>query len=252
MKKCSYCGRENADDAVRCRECGAQEFITSLALPEREPPSSQRPAEILFRLLVSVFVWLVVSGLSLYVAWQTGGDASESKREQSLTQFELKQLDQCLTQYQRQFHASPSSLAQLLAMTNGVPPPEEQPLSCDGWKRPYLFTSDGTNCLITSLGRDGKPGGRGLDCDLTNKDRRPKDAFPTFHQFLFEMPRVRGMIITCLLCGGLAFLLCLSKAKMPKLTLPGLILAAFRLAATVVGAVLVAIIISCLHIPSGH
>jgi hypothetical protein len=164
----------------------------------------------------------------------------------------LRRFDQCLTQYQQQFHSAPNSLAQLLAMTNGVPPPEDKRFSSDGWERPYLFTTDGTNCLITSLGRDGKPGGRGLDCDMTNKDRTPKEAFPTFHQFLFEMPRFRGMIMICLLCGGLAGLLCFSKARIPELTLPGLVLAGFRLGATIVGAFIVAFIISCLHIPSGH
>jgi len=80
MKKCAYCGRENADDAVRCRECGTQEFTPLLALPER--PKKQRAGEIVFRLLVSAFVWLSVSSLSLYVAWQNGGDASAASREQ--------------------------------------------------------------------------------------------------------------------------------------------------------------------------
>jgi hypothetical protein len=137
-------------------------------------------------------------------------------------------------------------------MTNGVPPSEEDRYSLDGWERPYTFATDGTNCLITSLGRDGKPGGRGLDCDLSNKDRRPKAAFPTFHQFLFEMPSFGGMIMICLLCGGLAGLLCLAKARMPELTLPGLVLAGFRLGAIIVGTLIVAFMISSLHIPSGH
>ncbi len=26
MKSCDYCGRENADDAICCRECGTREF----------------------------------------------------------------------------------------------------------------------------------------------------------------------------------------------------------------------------------
>jgi hypothetical protein len=26
MKECAYCGRENSDDAVYCRECGTNEF----------------------------------------------------------------------------------------------------------------------------------------------------------------------------------------------------------------------------------
>ena len=36
MKKCEYCGRENEDDALRCRECGT-EFVAKPADPE--PPA---------------------------------------------------------------------------------------------------------------------------------------------------------------------------------------------------------------------
>jgi len=39
MKQCSYCGRDNADDALFCRECG-----TELERPsEPPPPEPQRP-----------------------------------------------------------------------------------------------------------------------------------------------------------------------------------------------------------------
>jgi len=37
MKNCAYCGKENDDDAIHCRECGTDEFKT-LA-------SADRPAE---------------------------------------------------------------------------------------------------------------------------------------------------------------------------------------------------------------
>jgi membrane protease YdiL (CAAX protease family) len=33
MKKCSYCGRENTDDANFCRECGNSEFVTPHPAP---------------------------------------------------------------------------------------------------------------------------------------------------------------------------------------------------------------------------
>jgi hypothetical protein len=49
MKLCDYCGRENEDEAVYCRECGTQEFtkpgieVTEAAQPseEPEPPESE-------------------------------------------------------------------------------------------------------------------------------------------------------------------------------------------------------------------
>jgi ribosomal protein L40E len=37
VKTCSYCGRENNDDATLCSECGTDEFVTPVA-PLTEPP----------------------------------------------------------------------------------------------------------------------------------------------------------------------------------------------------------------------
>jgi len=36
MKRCGYCGRENVDDATRCRECGT-EFERALNVQEADP-----------------------------------------------------------------------------------------------------------------------------------------------------------------------------------------------------------------------
>jgi Putative prokaryotic signal transducing protein/zinc-ribbon domain len=38
MKKCAYCGKENEDDAVYCRECGTEDFQT--------PASAEKPAKL--------------------------------------------------------------------------------------------------------------------------------------------------------------------------------------------------------------
>jgi hypothetical protein len=252
MKKCAYCGRENADDAVSCHECGTQEFRTPPLPCEARPQAGGKAGAILFRLLAAAFVGLVVLGLSLYTAWQQAQNSSVACRQQELTQWYLKKIDQCLTQYVQQFRTSPASLAHLLAMTNGVPPSEPDSLSFDGWHRPFLFSADGTNCLVTSLGRDGKPGGQGLDFDLTNKDRYPKQARPTFRQFLLEMPSLHRMIFDCFFCGALAFVLCLVTVKAPELSWSGLLVLGMKLLATTVGALIVASVITALHIPSGH
>jgi len=43
-------------------------------------------------------------------------------------------------------------------------------LPVDGWKRPFLYTSDGTTYVITSLGADGVEGGTGLNADIRSTD----------------------------------------------------------------------------------
>jgi general secretion pathway protein G len=39
----------------------------------------------------------------------------------------------------------------------------------DPWGRDYVYTVDGGSFTITSLGKDGKPGGEGVDADITGK-----------------------------------------------------------------------------------
>jgi len=40
MKLCAYCGRENTDEAIRCTECGTEEFKDSAMT---DPPPANRP-----------------------------------------------------------------------------------------------------------------------------------------------------------------------------------------------------------------
>lgn len=39
----------------------------------------------------------------------------------------------------------------------------------DAWGNPYVYATDGNNFSLKSLGKDGKPGGEGLDADLDAK-----------------------------------------------------------------------------------
>ncbi len=39
----------------------------------------------------------------------------------------------------------------------------------DGWGNPYVYASTGSGFELRSLGKDGQPGGEGLDADLDSK-----------------------------------------------------------------------------------
>jgi general secretion pathway protein G len=39
----------------------------------------------------------------------------------------------------------------------------------DAWQKPYEYQSDGMSFTIRSFGRDGKPGGEGVDADIDGK-----------------------------------------------------------------------------------
>ena len=54
----------------------------------------------------------------------------------------------------------------------------------DGWGRPFLIESDGKIVVVKSLGRDGKPGGTGVDSDLSTEHVHSMHYYTTFSQFL--------------------------------------------------------------------
>jgi hypothetical protein len=257
MRKCSYCGHENADEATHCHECGT-EFIAEVpptipsnAIDKKEnQPVVQK--QLPLRLLIAACIWFVVSGMSLYTAWQQANH-SIAWWQQWETQRALKDMSNAVEAYQQKFKVPPHTFEQLQAMTNEVPNMEYWAITglTDAWQHPFVITNEGTDCLIISYGRDGKPGGKGIDYDLTSGNRNPKEAEPTFDQF-FNNKETQGMIVSSFVCGGLAALLSLLTVRVPNLTKRGLIILGLSLCATVFGTVLVTIFITALHIPNGH
>ena len=251
LKECAHCGTENAPQATQCRQCGSTEFkpVVPPLIPHQK---AGKPTPFHLRILVAIGVWVVVTGLSLWVAWHGIYDAAlETRDEQYMTQEFLSRMADTMEKHHATSGIYPKSMNEVRdMMTNELTVgPGNQLL--DGWERPFNFSLTGSNCLVTSYGRDGKPGGQGLDCDLTSKDWNPKAAFPTFKQFLFEM-NLEGVINSCLVCGGMAGLLALLTVKIPDTSRNGLIVLAIKLSLTTLGAVAVAVMISALHIPDGH
>jgi len=228
---------------------GACRHSLGVSFPDNTPPAMTAQTtclgvRIMIRLVVSAGIWIVVSALSLRVAWENGAEAPLARYEQFQTQMELRDLAKAMTIYREQFGNDAKSLNDLqVALTNNAGFSYPKPLIVDGWRQPFIYTNSGTNSVIISYGRDGKPGGEGLDFDLTTKDWTPKGAKPTLHQFLFDMP-TRGMINTCLVSGGMAALLAALTIKVPDLGRQGL--------KPLAEAIMVAVILSALHVPSGH
>jgi hypothetical protein len=254
MKKCAYCGRENVDEAMTCPGCGEKEF-KQIVPPRNQavPPRKILGEEHLFlRLLVALGVWVVVSGISLHVAWQQGNHSFFWHRLRE-TQRALADMNQAIVAYQTEFKVAPTNFEQLAGMTNAVPEMWEwsQVGFTDSWKHPFIFSKEGTNCLIISYGRDGRPGGQGLDYDLTSHNPHAEEASPTFSQF-FGCEEMRGMIDWSFICGGLAAILSFATVRIPNLDGRGVIRLGFRLLATLIGAIFVTLTITAVHFPSGH
>ena len=116
----------------------------------------------------------------------------------------------------------------------------------DGWDRPFLYSTDGEGFLVKSYGRDGKPGGIGLDCDLSTTAPRPEVSHPTLAQFLFDLPS-EGIIWTCATAGVLVFLVCLVTTKRMDLTGKSTLDTILTLAVTAAAALGASVVMSALH-----
>jgi general secretion pathway protein G len=187
--------------------------------------------------------------MSIFVAWRDTRDADGFTIQQRVTRRQLEMLDVAISRYRAEFNSLPASLSDLPA-SGEFPPFERGKIPVDGWRRPFVYTIDGTNWQITSYGRDGRPGGEGLDSDLTDRNPWPKSSSPTLHQFALELPSATGIIMTCLVSGILSALLTLFTVKRVDLSRSGLIYLCWTVGTTTIAAAIFASFIAALHVPS--
>jgi len=137
----------------------------------------------------------------------------------------------------------------------------------DGWGRPLHYSAEGTSYTILSYGRDGKPGGIGLDCDMgmvhhpagwyadsikfSGSYQESPSYMPTLYQFLFELPS-RGMILSCFLTGGLAFFMTFFLVRSVPSSGREIAVCIGSHFMTFLVAFFFSILILNLHVPTGH
>ena len=87
--------------------------------------------------------------------------------------------------------------------------------------------------------------------DLSNIDEWPKEAVPTFRQFLVH-PVTRGMVFACLTCGVLAFLLSLAMVDLSIFQRYGIFPLVIQLGVTILVTLIIAFFLSIAEIPNYH
>jgi hypothetical protein len=153
--------------------------------------------------------------------------------------------------YRAQFGKLPASLADL-----GLEKKERFHLDgedepVDAWNRPLHYEIKGDSYDLYSLGRDGHPGGFGLDADLYAGKSNPETERLPLGQFASAYGN-EGIKVVCILAGVLAFPICLlgvknrAKDHFSWVTLLG------NLGLTAFFAVMAAVAICVLHLPTGH
>jgi hypothetical protein len=200
---------------------------------------------------ISLALGLLVFALALGIAWRNYRGAFYLGSDQVETRSRFRMIDERLSEYREQSGRLPASLGELPTAGLGQSYVDGEGRFLDGWGRPLLYSVSGSTYVVRSYGHDGRPGGAGLDCDLSSTDPSPPEALPTLRQFLFEMPS-RGMVGTCVAAGLATCLIAFMMLAAPDTARKAVAPSLACLGLTVIGALTAAVFISALHIPNGH
>lgn len=195
--------------------------------------------------IVSAAFGLLVATMGLYAGANIGVEVIEQRRR-NFTISDMMTIVKTLKQYRESEHVLPKSLSDL-NLTSIIDTP-------DGWGHPFVYKVKGNNYTLLSYGQDGKPGGDGLDTDISSDNMRLQDhkgTRATFRQYL-SYPYFGDMAGRACLGGGLAGLLCFTLLRHEKRseTLRGQV--TVQLFALLVAATLIATFITMMHLPMGH
>jgi len=128
-----------------------------------------------FTLLELLVVMVIIGLLAAYVGPKYFGQIGKSEVKTARAQ--IVSFEKSLEQYRLDVGAYPTTeqgLAALVAKPANVAkwdgPYLAKSVPLDPWGRAYVYKSPGDHgeVDVTSLGRDGQPGGDGLDADISN------------------------------------------------------------------------------------
>jgi len=231
------------------------------------------------RLQIALLVGIILFILTFLTYWNWSRNTLMDNSTLSFqTKIALQRYAEVLEDHNHKRIPLPQSLADVSSEIDSTPSfctrflPEGLPfvrngIPVDGWGRPLHYSTEGTSYTLLSYGRDGKPGGIGLDCDtgmvydpkyglgvfieFPGRDREAPTYRPTLYQFIFELPS-KGMIQSCFLTGGLAFFMTLFLVRSVPSSRREQTFCAIKIVVTIVMSFIFAALIINLHIPTGH
>jgi hypothetical protein len=203
------------------------------------------------RILVAFGIGILIFVVCLLAVWRSWRFLPEFAFDLGVTRCKMEDIDAAISQYKEKTGGLPRSLGELIPANPHLFNGKDGNI-IDAWGRPFLYSVEGDTYVMKSLGRDGKPGGVGLDCDLTNTDRFPPGSGVTLGQF-YTQPPAPTAVMASTTCGILAFFLSLLTVKPYNLRREGIAGLLLKIGLTAVGAVVVSFIISFYYLMiSGH
>ncbi len=134
------------------------------------------------RLVASSLTALLVFVATYLACWLDMGYMHRMGSPHPYRLEEVRRIQHALTEYAKQNGAYPESLAELEVASRPWDP------LCDWWNHPFRYKRTANDYELSSLGRDGKTGGVGLDSDIVI-DKELKNVYVvrlTLSQFAFE------------------------------------------------------------------
>jgi hypothetical protein len=209
-----------------------------------------RPRRWAIRLLLGLATGTIVSSTAFLCAWYQYRDYHYYRLEQAQTRDILDRLQTDVHHYQQVTGHLPNKLTDLESVQKGMLSVDSMGDPVDSWGHPIQYRIEADGVTLFSYGRDGQAGGRGLDADLYAGIADEENEHPTLWQFATILDN-GGMMEACLLAGAFAFAVCLiASAGWRGNRSLAVFLAANAL--TALFAILTAVVISALHLPSGH
>jgi hypothetical protein len=203
------------------------------------------------RLLLCLVTAVIVAATAYLCAWFSFADYMYFRFESYRTRLTLDHLRTEIAQHQEKTGRLPAALADLGTVKEKRVQVDKEGRPVDSWGRPLHYEVQGDSYDLYSLGQDDLPGGVGWDADLhAGKVDRIAECL-TLQQFT-SLTETNGIKGTCILAGILAFPLCLLGAKREAAKRSSLTKVLVVHGVTAIFAILVAVVMSIVHLPSGH
>ena len=158
---------------------------------------------IAFGLVTAFATALLVFILVYLAAWaelRQGVAMGRSGYERITRRHFFGQVQRVLSDYAQKHGHYPDSLEHVPELEDLVP--------LDPWHRPYEYSKTEDGFSLLSFGRDGKPGGVGLDADFYLDEEGGPIIEPTLSQFLFEAAGGGTLFIVAILASCFAGMTC--------------------------------------------
>lgn len=121
----------------------------------------------------------------------------------------------------------------------------------DYYDNPIQYDLVGETFTVFSFGRDGRPGGDGLDADVYSRWTGQKLTPPTLRQFYRDC-QTKGLVLTSLIAGAVGGLLAVPTRNRKQPFPNSWKRIIVRIGITCAASVIAALFIGIVHLPSGH